>query len=155
MIRKISYWIMVVVIVGGAVYSYSKVDFGRRTAMLFQMVLGDSNSMAGPGGGPQGGGRGPGMNPGQPPGQNGAQGNGGSQGGPQVQGGAENQARGFQPGSEQGGRPPQGMGKGGGPGGGIISVRNVIPYTFIFAFFVLITCVIEKSINGFRMKRRS
>jgi hypothetical protein len=44
------------------------------------------------------------------------------------------------------------MGKGGGPGGGIISVKNVIPYTFIFAFFVLITCVIEKSLKRFSSK---
>jgi len=147
MIKKILYWVMIVVIVGGAVYSYSKVDFGRKTAMLFQMAFGDANSMAGPGGGPPGGARGPGGDHGQPPGQGGV-----TQGGQQVQGGVEGQNRGFQPGGEQGGRPPQGMGKGGGPGGSLISVRNVIPYTFIFAFFVLIVCVIEKSIKGFRMK---
>jgi hypothetical protein len=142
MIKKIFYWVMIVVIVGGAVYSYNKVDFGRKTAMLFQMAFGDATSMAGPGGGPPGGARGPGGDHGQPP-----------QGGQQAQGGVEGQNRGFQPGGgEQAGRPPQGMGPGGGPGGSIISVRNVIPYTFIFAFFVLIVCVIEKSIKGFRMK---
>jgi hypothetical protein len=151
MIKKALYWIIVVVIVGGAVYSYQKVGFGRKTAMLFQTAFGDANSMGGPGGGPPGGGRGPEMNQGQAPGQGGE-----LQGGQQAQGGAENQGRGFQPGGEQGGRPPQGGGPGGrpggGPGGGIISVRNVIPYTFIFAFFALFTCVIENFINRLRMK---
>lgn len=145
MIKKILYWIIVVVIVVGAVYSYNKVGFGRKSAMLFQMAFGDANGMAGPGGAPPIGGRGPGMPPVGASGQGVTPEGTGFQGGPPAQGSVEGQGRGFQPGGESGGRPPQGNG-GGGPGG-IISVRNVIPYTFIFAFFVLITCVIEKTIR--------
>jgi hypothetical protein len=155
MIKKILYWMMIVVIVGGGVYSYKQVDFGRKTAMLFQMMFGGANSMAGPGGGPQGGGRGPGGEQGQPPRQSGDSGSGGIQGGPQVPGSAANQGRGFQPGGDSSGRPPQGMGKGGGPGGGIISVRNVIPYAFIFSFFVMVACIIEKSLKRFQLKKGS
>jgi hypothetical protein len=154
MIKKILYWIIVVVIVGGAVYSYNKVGFGRKTAMLFQVAFGDANSMGGPGGGPPMGGRGPGVRPEGAPGQGGASRGGEFQGSPPSQGGAEGQNRGSQPpGGQPGERPRQGM-EGGGPGGSMISVRNVIPYAFIFAFFVLITCVIERSISAFRMNRK-
>jgi hypothetical protein len=141
MLKRILYWVMVVVIVVGSVYSYNKLGFGRKTAMLFQVAFGDAANMGGPGGArPEG-------RPGQI-----ASGEGGFQGGQQVQGNVPGQRPDFQPGGEAGGRPPQGMGKGGGPGGGTISVKNVIPYTFIFAFFVLITCVIEKSIRRFSSK---
>jgi hypothetical protein len=152
MIKKILYWIIVVVIVAGAVYSYSNVGFGRKTAMLFQIVFSDPSSMANSGGGPPMGGRGPGMGPGESTGQGGAPGGGGFQGGLPAQASAGGQSRGFQPGGESGGRPPQGMGPGRGPGGQIISVRNVIPYAFIFSFFVLITCVIEKSVRRYMVK---
>jgi hypothetical protein len=133
MIKKILYGVMVVIIVGGAVYSYSKVEFGKKTAMLFQIVLGDANSMGGPGG----------VRP------------------PREQNTGDGHAQGFRPeggpgqapSGERGGRPPQGMGRDGGPGGRIISVNKVIPYTFIFAFFILLTCVIEKTIKrGFYSK---
>lgn len=153
MIKKILYWIIVVLIVGGAVYSYNKVGFGRKTAMLFQTAFGDPSSMGGPGGGRPMDGRGPGVRPEGASGQGGAPGGGEFKGSPPAQGGGEGQNRGSQPpGGQSGGRPSQGPG-GGGPGGSIISVRNVIPYTFILAFFVLITCVIEKSISAFRMKK--
>jgi hypothetical protein len=150
MIKKILYWVIVVVVVGGAVYSYNKVGFGRKTAMLFQVAFGDANSMGGPGGAPPAGGRGPGMGPVGSAGKGGAPEEGGFQRTPPAQGGVEGQNRGPQPGGESGGRPPQG----GGPGGSIISVRNVIPYTFIFAFFVLITSVIEGSLKTFGKSRK-
>jgi hypothetical protein len=147
MIKKILYCVIVVAIVGGAVYSNSNVGFGRKAIMLFQMAFSDKISMAGPGGGQPMGGRGPGMRPEGTPDQ-GVRG-AGFQGGPPAQGGAQGQGPGFQPGSESSGRPPQGVGRGGGPGGSLISVRNVIQYTFIFAFFVLITSVIDKSLRAF------
>jgi hypothetical protein len=127
MIKKILYWIIFVVIVVGAVYSYSEVGFGRKTAMLFQVSFGDANSMGvhGEGRPPTGQNLGSGQAPNFRP-----------EGGP-----------GQGPFGERGGRPPQGLEKGGGPGGGIISVNKVIPYAFILAFFTLMTCVIEKTIK--------
>ena len=154
MIKKILYALMVVIIVVGAVYSYKKVGFGRNTAMLFQVIFGDASSM-GPGGRPPMDGNrdgGPVMRPEGGPGR-GSSGEGTFQG-KQLQGKPEGQSpnftqggeRGqmptFQPGSE-GGRRPQGNIKTGGGPGGIISLRNVIPYAFIFSFFVIITCLIE------------
>jgi hypothetical protein len=161
MIKKILYWIMVVVIVAGAVYSYQKVGFGRKIAMLYQVT---SGNMAGPGG-PPGRGQAPGVGSEgghgqgtsvegsfqrQPPMQGSADGTSpnfqpageGGQRGNFPPGGEGGQRPNFQPGGRQG-APPQGMG----PGGSWyrMSVRNIIPYTFILAFFVLITCVIEKT----------
>jgi len=150
MIKKILYWVMVVVIVVGAVYSYNKVGFGRNTAMLFQTAFGDATSMGGPGGGPAGGGQAPGVRPEGGPGQA-SSGEGGSQGRPAMEGAGEQQRPNFQPGGAGGARPQGDMKMGGGPGG-IISVRNVIPYAFILAFFVLITCIIEKTIRRFYSK---
>jgi hypothetical protein len=140
MIKKILYWIMVVVIVGGAVYSYQKVNFGRGLGMLYQLASGNASSMGGPGGGspPNGGGQQPGGGP------------GGTQGGTQKQPPMGQNVQGGRPDFQQGGRqggPPGGNGQG--PGGSWykISVRNIIPYTFILAFFVLITCVIERTVK--------
>jgi hypothetical protein len=154
MIKKILYWIMVVVIVAGAVYSYQKVGFGRKIAMLYQVT---SGNMAGPGGGPPGRGQQLGTSPEggfqrQPPMQGGAEGQSpnfqpggeGGQRGNFPPGGEGGQRPNFQPGGRQGG-PPQGMGQGG--SWYRMSVRNILPYTFILAFFVLITCVIEKTIK--------
>jgi len=170
MIKKILYWLMVVVIVIGAVYSYNKVDFARKTAMLFQTAFGDAGTMGGPAGGrpAMGGGQGQ-FQPGEggsqvppqmgqnmqgeqmPSGQSGAQGQtqmqgrGAGQFPDFQQGGEGSQRSNLQPGGRQGG-PPGGMGQG---PGGRISVREVIRYSFIFAFFVLLTYVIEKSIKRF------
>lgn len=82
---------------------------------------------------------------GQPQMQNGAQGQT-----PNFQSGSEGGQRGiFQPGGREGG--PTGAAPGVQPGGSWyrISLRSVGPYTFILAFFVLITYVIEKSIKMF------
>lgn len=190
MIKKILYWLMVLVIVVGAVYSYNKVGFARKTAMVFQTIFGEDGAM-GPGGRPPMGrnmqeGQGPGMPPDGERGQF-QPGEGGRQGAPQVmeqntQGG---QAPGITPegvqgqyqqvegasqgipqtgqsmqggqapvfqGGERGRMAPQGgMNRAGGPvgPGGVISLREVIPYTFIFAFFVLITCMIEGTVKRF------
>lgn len=200
MIKKILYWIMVVVMVAGAVYSYQRVGFGRKLAMLYQLATGNT-AMVGPGGAPPGGGQmgnrpvvgPPGMGPGgeqgqmqtgemryQPPqmGENlqggqmpdmpseGGQGqapNGqsGSQGQIPMRGSSEGQLLNFQPGGEGGprsnfqpgdrrGGSPGGMRPGFGGGGWYkISVRNILPYTFILAFFALITFVIEDCIKRF------
>jgi hypothetical protein len=154
---------MVIIIVAGAVYSYQKVEFGRKLSMVYQLAAGNMN---GPGGAPPGGGQPPGNRP------EGGQGRGpGSEGGfegqPSMQGRAEGQAPNMQPrgeGGERGGFPPGGeagqrpqgeMNRAGGPGGPPgtswykVSVRNVLPYTFILAFFALITCIIEGSIKRF------
>jgi hypothetical protein len=157
MIKKILYWIMVVVIVAGAVYSYNKVGFGRSTAMMFQVVFGDAGSMGGPGGGrpPMG----PDMRGGQATGappegvlSQGQSGERGFQGGPPLQGNMEGRRPNFQPGGEGGQRPQGDMRPGGAPGG-IISLRNVIPYTFIFAFFVMLTYVVERTIRKISRSR--
>jgi hypothetical protein len=154
MIKKILYSLMVVIIVVGAVYSYNKVNFGRNTAMLFQVLFGDASSM-GPGGRPpMDGNRGEGsaMRPEGGPGWGSSgegafqrkqpQGNTEGQRPDFPQGGERRQMPAFQPGGEGGQRPQGNMRRGGGPGG-IISLKNVIPYAFIFSFFVLITCRIE------------
>ncbi len=190
--KVILYWIMVAAIVTGAVYSYQKVQFGRKIAMLYQLATGNT-AMGGPGGAPPGGGQ-MGMRQGGPPGmgrdgeqgqvpqgqtgaqppqmgQNmqGGQSSGttseGGQGQPQMQGSAQGQFPGFQPGGEGGQRGsfqpggreggPPGGGPGGAPGGSWykISLRNVGPYTCLLAFFVLITCIIDKSIKRFSRKK--
>jgi hypothetical protein len=186
-IKIILYWIMVAAIVTGTVYSYQKVQFGRKIAMLYQLATGNT-AMGGPGGGQPGmrpGGPQQGMRPGgeqgqMQPGQTGSQpqemgqsmqegqapsAQGTTQGQPQMQGNAQGQFPGFQPGGEGGQRGnfqpggreggPPGGGPGGPPGGSWykISLRNVGPYTCILAFFVLITCVIEKSMKRFSRKK--
>ena len=151
MLKKILYAVMIIVIVSGAVYSYKKVGFGRKIGMLFQTAFGDANNMGGPGGRPPMGGDMEGrQRPGYRPGGEGDQSQsweGGSQGPPQMQGSMEGRQRpDFRQGGERGGRPPQGMGRGPGPGG-IISLREVIPYTFILAFFIMITRLTETFIK--------
>ena len=157
MLKKILYALMVVVIVTGAVYSYKKVEFGRKTGMMFQIVFGDANNMGGPGGRPPMGenmegrqppGFGPGGERGQAPSRE-----GGFPGRGQMEGNMEGMQRpDFPQGGERGEGPPQGMGRG---PGGIISLRDVIPYTFILAFFVLITRVIEVFIKRMFYSRPS
>jgi len=134
--------------------------------------------MGGPGGAPPGGGQPPGNRPEGIQGR-GPDGEGSFQGRPPTQGGAEGQTLNLQPGGEGGQRPdfqaggeggqrgnfqpggreggPPGGGPGGPPGGSWykVSLRNVGPYTCILAFFVLITCVIEKSIKRFSHKKIS
>jgi len=154
MIKKILYCLMVLIIVVGAEYSYSKVGFARKTAMMFQVVFGDASTM-GPGGRPpMGANIKEGQIPGTPPGGARGQfppGDVGRQGTPQgiEQGDQGGQTPGFQ-GGERGGTPPKGgINRAGGPGGpgGVISLTEVILYTFIFAFFVLITCIIDGAIK--------
>jgi len=158
---------MVIIIVSGAVYSYKKVEFGRKLSMVYQLATG---KMSGPGGAPPGGGR-------QPPGNRseggqvrGAGGERDFQGQPPMRGSAEGWAPNMQPGREGGewggerpggltgqklqreiGRPGGAGGPAGSPGGSWykISLRNIVPYTFILAFFTLITYVTEKSIKRF------
>jgi len=175
MLKKILYVLMVVVIVAGAVYSFQKVGFARKTAMFFQAWLGDGAAM-GPGGGHQMGGQ-PGQGgtqQGQMPGQGGTQqampGQGGTQqampGQAQQSGSEQAQPEGtagqvsaegrgtppagggqsgMQEGGNRGNGPPGGMK--GGPGGGYVSLRNVWQYAFIFAFFTLIAQVLDGAVR--------
>ena len=188
--KIILYWIMVAAIVTGAVYSYQKVQFGRKIAMLYQLATGNT-AMGGPGGAPPRGGQ-MGMPGGQQqgmvPGGTQIDTQGQSQQGWNMQGGqpaissegAQGQVpsgeggiqdalqmgqnmQGSRPDFQQGGRqggPPGGRGAGGpgggGPGGGKwykISLRNVGPYTCLLAFFVLITCIIDKGIKKISCKK--
>lgn len=158
MLKKIIYFIMVIVIVVGAVISYKQLDFGNKTAILFKIVFGDQTQMmqrpkfppfpGGPGQGefkpPQGfegrqrgefgKGRGEFM---QGRGEFGNHGGPGFQGPPMMGKGMP----GFQ-------GPPGGKGMRGKPGmGKTISLAKVIPYFFILAFFILATRVIDVTIR--------
>lgn len=123
--NKVFYIILVVVIVVGAFYSYRRLDFGRKTAVFFKIAFGDENTMMRipPKKQPPGG-----MDEFRPP-----------------EGGYEGRAIEGRRGSHG---TPRGKGAHGRPGmGKIISLRNVIPYAFILAFFILITRVLDVSIR--------
>lgn len=122
------YIVLVIVIVVGTVYSYKRVDFGGKTTIFFKIVFGDESAMMK-------------MPPKKsPPGEMGSfnppEGFKGGQEGRAIQGGRG--GHGPQRGKEMRGKP--GMGK-------IISLRNVIPYAFILAFFILVTRVLDVSIR--------
>jgi hypothetical protein len=156
MSKKILYSVLVVVIVVGAGYSYKKVDFGRKTTIFFEMNFGDGGATGRSPGAPGGMKREP--RPGRERGLRPPNMEGSSARPPMGRGGEEASGRaglppGSQPGDEgdfrraQGKKMPPG---GGGPRGNmsmwrnprtgeIISVREVIPYSFILAFFVMIT----------------
>jgi hypothetical protein len=138
MLKKIIYFIMVIVIVVGAVISYKQLDFGNKTAILFKIAFGDQTQMMQrPKFPPFAGG--PGQGEFKPPQgfegrQRGEFGKGrgelGNHGGPGFQG------------------PPGGKGMHVKPGmGKTISLAKVIPYFFILAFFILATRVIDVSIR--------
>ena len=130
------YVVLVIVIVTGAVYSYGRVDFGGKTAIFFRIVFGDESTMMK-------------MPPKSP-----------------VQGeeGAFEPPRGFRgerkaplrPGAKGDHGPPGRKGMHGKPGmGKIVSLRNVIPYAFILALFVLVTRVLDVSIRKMLRSRSS
>ena len=156
MSKKILYSVLVAVIIVGAGYSYKKVDFGRKTTIFFEMNFGDGGATGRFPGSPGGMMRGP--RPGRerglrPPNMEGFSGRH-----PVGRRWEEASRRpgsppGFQPDGEgdfrraQGVRMPPG---GDGPRGNmsmwrnprtgeIISMKDVIPYSFILAFFVMIT----------------
>ena len=126
--KRIMYIVLVIVIVTGAVYSYKRVDFGGKTTIFFKIVFGDESTMMK-------------MPPKIP-----MQGDEGAfKPPPDFRGERKAPLR-------QGGRgdhgPPRGKGIPGKPGmGKIISLRNVIPYAFILALFILITRVLDVSIR--------
>jgi len=156
MSKKILYSVLVVVIVVGAGYSYKKADFGRKTAIFFEMNFGDEGAPGRFPGSPNGMTRGPhhGRERGlRPPNMEGFPGRP-----PMGRGGEESSRRpglppDFQPDGEGNFRRTQGIRMppdGGGPQenmniwrnprtGEIISLQDVIPYSFILAFFVMIT----------------
>jgi hypothetical protein len=127
MIKKILCLALVIFIIVGAVYSYNKVDFGQKTAMLFKVVFsGDEGMRGAPGGGPPQGGPPPAM--------------GGPWQSPSRPGFRPNMAQGPGPGygpprEMRGGQQP--------PSKKLISLQNIIPYAFILVFFVLITRFVE------------
>ena len=130
--NKVFYTILVVVIVAGAVYSYKRLDFGGKTAIFFKIAFGDENTLRR-------------MPPKKPP-----QGEMGDFRSPR--GGHEE--RGIK-GGRRGDGPPRGNEMRGKPGmGKIISLRNVIPYAFILAFFILVTRVLDVSVRK-ALKRRT
>lgn len=123
--NKIFYIVLVVVIVIGAVYSYKQLDFGGKTTIFFKIAFGDENTMM----------RGPSKKP--PPNE---------MNDPiPAEGGREGDAIEGRRGSQG---KPKAKTRPGKPGmGKVISLRNVIPYTFILAFFILITRVLDVSIR--------
>ena len=126
--KRIMYILLVVVIVTGAVYSYKRVDFGGKTTIFFKIVFGDENMMM--------------KMPPKVPMQ-------GEEGAfkPPPDFRVERKAP-LRPGGRDDHGPPKRKGMHGKPGmGKIISLRNVIPYTFILAFFILITRVLDVSIR--------
>ena len=128
--NRILYIVLVVVIVVGAVYSYNWLDFGGKTTIFFEIAFGDQSMMR--------------MPPKRPP----AAGMGEFK---PPEGGHEGRAV-----SGDRGRPgpPKGKGMRGKPGmGKIIYLGNVIPYTFILAFFILITRVLDVAVRKTKKSR--
>ena len=123
--NKILYIVLVVVIVAGAVYSYKHLDFGGKTIIFFKIAFGDETTMM----------RMPRKKP--PSGKIGDS-------RPTEEG---HEGRAIE-GGRRGSGPPGAKGMHGKPGmGKIISLRNVIPYAFILAFFILVTRVLDVSIR--------
>lgn len=127
------YGVLVAGIITGAVYSYKFLDFGGKTTIFFKIVAGDQNMMR--------------MPPKPAPGNADFRPPEGFRGG---------ERREFRPGAERFGHPGEqgahgpfrGKGMHGKPGAGnIISLRNVIPYAFILAFFILVTRALDVSIR--------
>ena len=121
--HKILYTILVMVIVVGAVYSYKKLDFGGKTTVFFKIAFGNQDQMMR-----------------TPPKKQPAPERGEIK---PAEGGQERSAA-------RGGRGGRGgaKGKGGKPGmGKVIYLGNVIPYTFILAFFILVTRVFDVAIR--------
>jgi len=143
MSKKILYLVLVAVIVVGAGYSYRKVDFARKTTIFFEMNFGDGGATGRFPGSPGGMMRGPrhGRERGlRPPNTEGFSGRPGLPPGFRPDGEGD-----FRRGQDM--RMPPG---GGGPRGNmsmwknprtgeIISMKNVILYSFILAFFVMLT----------------
>jgi hypothetical protein len=153
MLKKSLLTVLFIALAVGAVYSWQKVDFNRKTAMFFQVVFGGENAMGGPGGRPpmEENGRGDMSRPEMPGGQTaGSDSQGTPSGPPEMMAGGE---RGAPPNFGQGGQPgarPEGGGPGG-PGGpgGYIQLRNVVKYTVIMAFATMLTYLLDR----FRIRR--
>jgi hypothetical protein len=119
--NRILYIFLLVFIGIGAVYSYRQLDFGRKTTIFFKIAFGDENTMMR-------------MPPKKPP--------AGEMGGFTPPNGRHEDS--SIEGERGGYGPPRAKGINGKPGmGKIISLRNVIPYTFILAFFILIARILD------------
>jgi hypothetical protein len=134
--KRITFIVLVVVIVTGAVYSYKRVDFGGKTTIFFKIVFGDESMMM--------------KMPPKVPMQ-------GERGAFKPPTGFKGEQKApFGPGARGDHGSPRGKGMHGKPGmGKVISLRNVIPYTFILAFFILITRVFDVSIRKMRRSKSS
>ena len=126
--KRIMYIFLVVVIVTGTVYSYKRVDFGGKTTIFFRIVFGDESTMM--------------KMPPKVPMQ-------GEKGAFKPPAGFKGERKApFRQEVRGDHGPPRGKGMNGKPGmGKVISFRNVIPYAFILAFFILITRVLDVSIR--------
>ena len=160
MLKKLLYTILFIALAAGTVYAYQKVGFTRKTAMFFQVILGDETAMGQGHGGPQmGDNRGGEMANFQPPG---GQASGTD---PQVsfsgppsmaEGGANSAPANMQ----QGQGPPSGSGGNGRPGGhdesgANISLSNVGLFTVIMAFVVMLTCFMDNWFRNFTHMRKN
>ncbi|MFC1494695.1 hypothetical protein ACFL6W_05395 [Thermodesulfobacteriota bacterium] len=121
--NKILYIVLVVVIVIGAMYSYKRLDFGGKTTIFFKIAFGDQETMMR---------MPPKKSP--PPDTGTLKPPEGRQEDPVTRGGRDGH------GPPRGKRGKPGMGK-------VIYLGNVIPYTFILAFFILITRVFDMAIR--------
>ena len=134
--KRIMYIVLVTVIVAGAVYSYKRVDFGGKTMVFFRIVFGDEATMM--------------KVPPKVPMQ-------GERGAFEPPRGFEGERKApFRPGARGDQGPPGRKGMQGKPGmGKVISLRNVIPYAFILALFILVTRVLDVSIRKTLRSRSS
>ena len=127
--NKILYTILVIVIVVGSVYSYKKLDFGGKTTIFFKIAFGDQKTMMR-----------------TPPKKQPAPERGeikpaeGGQERPAMRGGRGGRG-GDEPPKEKRGKPGRDK---------VIYLGNVIPYTFILAFFILVTRVFDLAIRKIR-----
>jgi len=158
MLKKILYTVLFIVLATGAVYSYQKVDFSRKTVMFFQVFFGGENAMGGPGGAhPMGDNRGGEMQlpGGQAMGAEPQQGN--SEGQPAM---GENGERSGPPNMQQGGNPPTrpegngGPGGHGGPGGASVNLKTVGLYTVIMTFMTMLTVLLDNGIRSLKRARK-
>jgi hypothetical protein len=160
MLKKLLYTILFIALAAGSVYAYQKVGFTRKTAMFFQVVLGNETAMGQGHGGPQmGDNRGGEMANFQPPGgqTSSTDTQGSFSGPPSMAEGGENAAPAHM---QQGQAPPSGSDGNGRPGGhggsgGNISLSNVGLYTVIMSFMVMLTFFMDNWVRNFTRIRKN
>ena len=162
MLKKLLYTVLFVVLASGAVYSWQKVDFNRKTAMFFQVVFGGENSMGGPGGRPPRGDirRGDMSHPQPWSGQAmGAESQAAQSGLPQMMGKGGDRW-GIPSDFKRRGHPGErfarhGGPRGGGEPGGYVSLGKVAKYTIIMAFITMLTILVDRGVRGISRSRKA